>query len=478
MKKKLGILIIIVILLGAAGAMLPLSNLVIPLPASKLATVKAENPVAAKALQVLETKCVHCHTSEVQLPWYAKFPVAKQIISRDINLGMKHSDFIREFFPKKPGPVSEVLLSKIEFTTINGSMPPPPFLLMHWNLIMKEEDNKALLAWVKQEREKNHATQGNPKEVMQAALQPLPDTMDVNPDKVALGEKLFHDTRLSKDNTISCASCHGLDKGGTDQLPFSVGVGGATGDINAPTVFNSAFQFIHFWDGRAANLEEQADGPVNNPIEMASNWEEVTAKLSQDGAFTQEFLAVYPDGYKKENFVDAIAEFERTLLTPAPFDAFLKGDKTALDEQQKKGYELFNSLGCYTCHTGVILGGKSFEFMGLRDDYFGDRGDVIKRDYGRFNFTNDEYDRFRLKVPTLRNIAQTFPYLHDSTAKTLEEAVDIMGKYQTGKTITKEENQLLVAFLNSLTGTYEKGAASPTLLKKAVKFMESFSPNS
>jgi cytochrome c peroxidase len=475
MKKKLRVLIVLIILGAAAGVALPLLNLAKPLPASKLATLKPKSPDMASALHVLEKKCVHCHTSEVQLPWYAKLPVAKQIIAHDINVGTDHSDFIREFFPAKPGPVSEVMLSKIEYTTVNRTMPPPPFLLMHWDLFMKEADDRALLTWIRQEREKHHATPGNPPEVMQAALQPLPDTVEVDAKKVALGEKLFNDVRLSKDNTVSCATCHDVDKGGADQLPFSKGVGGAEGDINDPTVFNSGFQFALFWDGRAADLEEQADGPVNNPIEMASNWEEVTAKLNQDAAFTQEFLAVYPDGYKKENFVEAIAEYERTLLTPAPFDAFLKGDKSALDDQQQKGYELFNTLGCYTCHTGVILGGKSYEKMGLRADYFGDRGDVIKRDYGRFNVTGDEYDRFRLKTPTLRNVADTFPYMHDSTVETLEEAVDVMVKYQVGKTVTQEENQALVSFLHSLTGKYEPGAATPSLLQKAVKFMESFS---
>lgn len=475
MKKKL---LLVLVLLVIGGAALPLLNLAIPLPASRLATIKPQSPTHMMALQVLEKKCVHCHTSEVQLPWYAKFPIAKQIIGRDIDVGTQHSDFIREFFPEKPGPVSEVMLSKIEFTTVNRTMPPPPFLLMHWDSFMKEADDQALLKWIYEEREKHHATPGAPPEVMRGALQPLPDKVAVNADKVALGEKLFFDPRLSKDNTVSCSTCHHPDKGGADQLPFSKGVGGAMGDINDPTAFNSGFQFALFWDGRAANLEEQADGPVNNPIEMASNWEEVAAKLTQDEAFTREFLAVYPDGYNKKNFTEAIAEFERTLLTPAPFDAFLKGDASALDDQQKKGYELFNSLGCYTCHTGVILGGKSYEKMGLRADYFKDRGDVIKRDYGRFNVTGDEYDRFRLKTPTLRNVADTFPYLHDSTAETLEEAVDIMAKYQVGKTITAEENQALVAFMHSLTGKYQKGAATPSALENVVKFMESFSGKS
>jgi len=193
---------------------------------------------------------------------------------------------------------------------------------------------------------------------------------------------------------------------------------------------------------------------VNNPIEMASNWEEVTGKLNQDPVITQEFLAVYPDGYKKENFVDAIAAFERTLITPSPFDAFLKGDANALNAKQKEGYQLFEDFGCATCHTGVALGGKSFELMGLRGDYFGERGDVIKRDYGRYNVTEDEYDRFRLKVPTLRNIAVTFPYLHDGTAETLEEATEIMMTYQVGKEATPAQIEALVAFMKSLTGSF------------------------
>ena len=452
MKKKLALL---VILAAAAGLAMPLLNLVIPLPASRLAAIQTEDPVLAKALQVLETKCVHCHTSEVQLPWYGSLPVAKQLIQHDINLGMKHSDFIRDFFPETPGPVSEVTLAKIEYTTLNRSMPPPPYLLMHWNHFMSREDDEALLEWIYQERVTHHATPGNPPEVMHHVLQPLPDTVDEDPAKVALGDKLFHDVRLSKDDTISCASCHGLDMGGTDQVQFSVGVGGAVGDINAPTVFNSGFQFMQFWDGRAATLEEQADGPVNNPIEMASNWQEATEKLLQDQEFTDAFLAVYPDGYKMENFVDAIATFERTLITPAPFDAFLKGDDSALTAQQKQGYEVFQEFGCATCHAGVILGGKSFEIMGLRADYFGDRGNVHTPDFGRFNHTKDEYDRFRLKTPTLRNIAVTFPYLHDGTLDTLEETVEVMAEYQSGRRITKGQTDDVVAFLHSLTGTYK-----------------------
>ena len=452
MKKKL--LVIVIVLGGLAAIAPPIANLFIPLPTSRLASIDTDDPLLANTLAILETKCVHCHTSEVQLPWYGKFPVANKIIEHDILVGMKHADYLRDFLPEKPASVSEVTLAKLEYVIQQESMPPAPYLLMHWNHFLTASDKETLMKWVRNERVARHATPGNPPEVMERGLQPLPESVEEDAAKVALGDKLFHDVRLSKDNTVSCATCHDLAKGGTDQLPFSVGVGGATGDINAPTVFNSGYQFIQFWDGRAANLEEQADGPVNNPIEMASNWEEATAKLNQDPAFTEAFLAAYPDGYKKDNFVDAIATFERTLITPAPFDEFLKGNKDALTAKQQEGYQFFQDFGCATCHTGVILGGKSFELMGLRADYFGDRGDVIKRDYGRYNVTGDEYDRYRLKVPSLRNIAQTFPYLHDSTVETLEEAIDVMMTYQVGKQVTPAQSEALVAFMESLTGSF------------------------
>ncbi len=451
MKKKI---VIVIIIAGLAAAAVPVSNLFIPLPASRLATIETDDPLLANALAVLETKCVHCHTSEIQLPWYGRFPIARQIVEHDIIEGLKHADYIRDFFPETPGPVSEVALAKIEYVVDQSSMPPPPYLLMHWNHFLTRADKEALMEWVYNERITHHATPGNPPEVMRRGLQPLPESVDEDPAKVALGDALFHDVRLSTDNTVSCASCHDLEKGGTDQLQFSVGVDGAVGPINSPTVFNSGFQFMQFWDGRAATLEEQADGPVNDPLEMASNWEEITEKLLEDEEFTEAFLAVYPDGYKKENFVDAIATFERTLITPAPFDDFLKGDTTALTEEEQKGYQLFHDLSCATCHTGVILGGKSFELMGLRDDYFGDRGNLTETDYGRYNVTGDEYDRFRFKTPTLRNIALTFPYMHDGTVETLEEAVDVMMTYQVGQSISAEETDAIVAFLHSLTGTY------------------------
>jgi cytochrome c peroxidase len=256
---------------------------------------------------------------------------------------------------------------------------------------------------------------------------------------------------------VACATCHDLKKGGTDQLPFSKGVGGAVGGINAPTVFNAGFQFIQFWDGRAADLAAQADGPVNNPAEMASNWDEAAAKLSQDTEFTQAFNAAYPDGYKKANCVNAIAEFEKTLVTPGPFDKYLKGDHNALTDEQKAGLKVFRDTGCTNCHCGPILGGQSFELMGLRKDYFGKRGDVKTPDYGRFNVTKDEADKYRLKVPTLRNIKLTAPYFHDASTGDLGEAVKTMSRCQLNKALSDRQVAQVVQFLEALTGEY-KGA--------------------
>lgn len=452
MKRKLTAGILVLVVLGLA---LPVMNLFVPLPANELSGFTTSDPLLAKVAPILAEKCVVCHSQNPELPFYGKFPVARQLMEYDVRTGVKHVNFVKEFFPATPGPVSEVMLAKLEYTTERDSMPPIQYLIMHWNHFPRAEEKEAIIEWVRSERMKHHATKDAPTAVQQQAIQPLPESVEVNLAKAALGDKLFHDKRLSKDDTISCASCHDLAKGGTDQAQFSTGVGGAMGDINAPTVYNSGFQFMQFWDGRAADLEEQADGPVNNPIEMASNWEEATAKLLEDEEFTRAFHEVYPDGYIKENFVNAIAEFERTLITPSAFDKYLRGDQAALTAEQKQGYQTFKDFGCATCHSGVILGGKSFEIMGLRDDYYRDRGNVHTPDYGRFNHTKDEADRFRLKVPTLRNIEVTFPYLHDGSTSDLGEVVGIMARYQSGRSITPRETDLIVAFLGSLTGEYK-----------------------
>ena len=287
-------------------------------------------------------------------------------------------------------------------------------------------------------------------------IRPIVAESNLDAKKVALGERLFNDKRLSKDNSLSCASCHNLARGGVDSLPQSIGIGGAKGPINAPTVFNSSLNFRQFWDGRAATLEEQAAGPVHNPIEMGSNWSEVLAKLGQDGALVDQFKQSYADGMKPKNIQDAIAVFERSLVTPnARFDKYLKGDKTALSADELKGYQLFKAYGCVACHQGVNVGGNMFQTFGVMGDYFAKRGGVTAADLGRYNVTKNEADKHIFKVPSLRNVALTAPYFHDGSAKTLPDAVDVMFKYQLGRPASAQDKELIVKFLHTLTGEHK-----------------------
>lgn len=284
-------------------------------------------------------------------------------------------------------------------------------------------------------------------------ISPIPLELNLDLRKVALGQRLFNDARLSQDNTISCASCHNLARGGVDNLPRSVGIGGALGNINAPTVFNSGFNSRQFWDGRAATLEAQVDGPVQNPKEMGANWPELLAKLSRDSAYRTDFSSIYRTGITHEAVKDAIATFERSLTTPnSKFDRFLRGEKDSLSSDEFAGYILFKKLGCISCHQGVNVGGNMYEKLGLVDDYYAARGHVEEVDYGRYNLTKKDDHRYEFRVPSLRNVALTAPYFHDASADTLEHAVAIMGKYQLGLELKPQEISKIVLFLNTLTG--------------------------
>lgn len=292
---------------------------------------------------------------------------------------------------------------------------------------------------------------------------PIYSLFALEPDKSALGFELFHDTRLSGDNTLSCASCHNLAGGGVDNEDTSIGVAGAIGPINAPTVFNAVYNSHQFWDGRAKDLQEQAAGPPLNPGEMAStSWEQIINKLSQDAPLKAQFLALYPEGITQHSITDAIAEFEKTLTTPnSPFDRYLKGDTEALTGQEKEGFSLFKAYKCSTCHSGEAMGGRGFEVLGLKGDYFADRGHLTDVDKGRFNVTQNDLDMHRFKVPTLRNIELTAPYFHDARAKTLEEAVQLMGTYQSGVDLSESEVQKITAYLKTLTGELNGQSLAP-----------------
>ena len=266
---------------------------------------------------------------------------------------------------------------------------------------------------------------------------------------VELGKKLFFDTRLSKSGFISCNSCHNLSMGGTDNLKTSIGDHWNKGPINAPTVLNSSMNVAQFWDGRAANLQAQAGGPIANPGEMASNHALAVEVLQSIPGYVGEFKAAF--GTEKvtiEEVTKAIAAFEETLVTPnSRFDKWLKGDKKALSAEELAGYTLFKDSGCTACHNGAAVGGNSFQKMGIVEVY-----KASSPAEGRVAVTKDEADRFNFKVPTLRNVELTYPYFHDGEAATLTQAVDTMGRIQLGKKFTEKENAEIVAFLKTLTG--------------------------
>ncbi len=279
-----------------------------------------------------------------------------------------------------------------------------------------------------------------------APIKPIPNEIKVDARKVQLGKKLFFDPILSKDGTISCASCHDLQNGGDDGLKFSFGIGGQEGNINSPTVYNTVFNFRQFWDGRAKDLKEQVIGPIENPVEMGHSMTAAVEILKKNKTYLKDFKNIYFDGITNDNVADAIAEFEKALITPdSPFDRYLKGDKEAISQKAKEGYRLFEVKGCVLCHHGMNVGGNFYNKFGIYKD-------ANSTNLGRYNITKREEDKYVFKVPSLRNIALTAPYMHDGRMSTLYDAVEFMTEHQLGRYMEPGETDAIVAFLQSLTG--------------------------
>jgi cytochrome c peroxidase len=295
-------------------------------------------------------------------------------------------------------------------------------------------------------------------------FEPLPEltAIEFDEDKMVLGRALYFDTRLSGDGTLSCASCHMLEHGGAEPDVVSTGVGGALGPINSPTVLNARYNFVQFWDGRAADLQAQASGPVANPIEMGSTWTEAAARIAAVPWYVEQFGAHYGGAIDEATITDAIAEYEKSLVTPSRFDSFLRGDESALSAPERRGHDTFVEVGCPACHQGINIGGSMYQKMGLVEDWFGtlDR-ELTEADNGRFNVTHDEADRHFFKVPTLRNIADTGPYLHDGSETELASVVRIMARHQLGAEVTDAQVADVVAFLESLSGELPAHAFLP-----------------
>ena len=405
-----------------------------------------------------EGGCLSCHSEDPEVPFYAKLPVAGKIIMKDIDSGYRAFDmtkFMEEL--KVDGDVNPVDLAKIEKVVLDDRMPMPKYYLVHWGSSLTAAKRQIVQDWVRSRRIAMY-DDNLPENRNAEPVRPVDTYIEYDPAKAELGFDLFHDTRLSVDNTVSCASCHDLATAGVDNHQYSHGVNDLMGGVNAPTVFNAVYNFVQFWDGRAATLAAQAAGPPLNPVEMASSsFDEIIAKLQADKAFAKKFNAVYPDGMTEANLTDAIEHFERTLITPGSrFDKWLMGDDSALTADELEGYELFKKYDCATCHAGKNLGGLSYELMGLRRHYFAERGlELTEEDNGRYKETKNERDRHRFKVPGLRNVEHTWPYYHDGTRHTLEEAVLDMGKYQSGVDLAQAEVDKITAYLKALTGEYK-----------------------
>ena len=280
-------------------------------------------------------------------------------------------------------------------------------------------------------------------------IAPLPTTLDdIDLAKAKLGRMLFLDPTLSSDQTVSCHSCHSFERGGADPRAVSLGVHNREGSIQSPTVYNSRYNFKQFWNGRAGSLKEQVNGPITAHFEMDMSPQKIEARLSQNSAYQKTFKEVYKtERIRMEDVVDAIVEFEKALITPnSRFDRYLRGE-IQLNESEKKGYAKFKSLGCITCHNGVNVGANAFQKMGLFRQY---PYDIKYQD--RYTLTKKEYHKNVYKVPTLRNITLTAPYFHDASAKTLEDAIQVMARYNLGIKISQKDIALLVSFLKSLEG--------------------------
>lgn len=288
-----------------------------------------------------------------------------------------------------------------------------------------------------------------------------------SPELINLGRQLYYETRLSKSHLISCNSCHSLSNYGVDNEKTSPGHLNQRGDRNSPTVYHAAAQIAQFWDGRAATLEEQALGPILNPIEMGMpSQENVLKTLNSMPEYVTAFKQAFPEQTNPvtyDNIGEAIGTFERGLITPAPFDRYFAGEESALNEQQKRGLKLFAN-NCASCHAGTNFGGEMFAKLGLMKEW------PDRKDLGRYQVTNDEDDILKFKVPILRNVAETAPYFHDGSIDNLEEAVKLMAEYQTKTELSEAQVKDIVAFLESLTGEIPKDyIAKPELPKSTAK---------
>ena len=315
-----------------------------------------------------------------------------------------------------------------------------------------------------------HSSSGRIDAAKLRAFGALPAAVDsahnpITEDKAALGKMLYYDARFSRGRDVSCNSCHPLNNYGADGQPTSEGYRHARGMRNSPSVYNAAGHLAQFWDGRASDVEQQAEGPVLNPAEMAMPSERaVVAVLQSIPEYAQAFHRAFPDDpdpLTLRNMARAIAAFERKLVTPSRWDRFLNGDDAALTAEEKAGFQAFLDAGCAVCHAGTYVGGNLYRKLGAMEPW------PDSSDPGRFGVTHNESDRMVFKVPSLRNVARTAPYFHDGKVDTLDEAVSSMAQHQVGRQLNESEVKSITTWLGSLTGEIPADAAEPPVLPKS-----------
>lgn len=410
---------------------LPISNLFIKRPL----LASSEDPQFKVVSDLLTRKCADCHSSDLsEYPLYHSFPLAREIIARNIENG-RRSFLLNQ--DKLSGKVkfSADDLSRLSQALAKGNMPPLQYILLHWDSALNAKEERLLVNWIK-------------KRSGEYDIKAIPNENPFHPDpaKAQLGKLLFNDKRLSADASVSCASCHRLDEGGSQHTRYATGVKGRIASCNTPSVYNAAYNLSQYWDGRSRDLKAQAYAAISNPDEMNSSWELVQARLESDEALMREFKRCYAQGFNADTASDAIAEYEHSLITQGSrFDKYLNGDKNALSLEEKEGFELFKKHDCISCHAGPALGGLSYELS------------PVSNYTGRFNVTHISSDRGKVKVPGLRNVELTYPYFHDGSAASLQEAVKIMAETKAGNALSSTEEEKLLSFLKTLTAPRVSG---------------------
>ena len=419
---------------------------------SAVSPVLSGSDAETVAQAILQQKCADCHGSNAS---YSKFWNA-------LSFGKLAADVDGAQRAYKMVPDMEIRSANVDYLKMDHvlrtrRMPPTAYTMVHLGSRLTPLDVSIL--------RNRYKTQGAELRRF-APISPVPEPENEwERARIRLGSLLYHNGALSTNNQVSCASCHDLTKGGTDNLSKSEGVPGPDGQpqlggVNAPTTYNTAGNIRQFWDGRAADLKEQAAGPPLNPVEMGycrtEDWAEIAAKLEKDDEIRTLFALVYGgEGITGDTITDAIAAFEKTLVTPdSAFDAYLKGNTEALTEKQKKGMESFVKRGCATCHSGPALGGISFEYINTHGDLRAAAApeDYLEGAYGLRDFSKREEDKDMFRVPLLRNVALTAPYFHTGSVNTLEEAVRVMCTAQVSGRVSEAEVENIAAFLRAQTG--------------------------